>query len=240
MKRIDQKLLCLTVASTSLAVCLDARAQEVRTGMQVNIVVDASGEARVYERYRLPGDTSGIQLQLLDRPCTTVRDVAVWNYRDTVTLQSIRNGPWQILRDSSGRALNADSSGFDVSYRVSLNATSVDIPVLHLTRPIPRREAEGAVLVSVTLDGPARVVDFPTLTHGLAGSWSGSFVAAPSFVHVAPPNQNGSGDPPCQSANAGNFGDGGLSWRFWTLVLIMVAWVPIYLAWARRTREHEA
>lgn len=240
MKRIGPKL-CLIVAGTSLAGCLDARAQEVRAGMRVNIVVDAAGEARVYERYRLPDDTSGIQLQLLDRPCATVRDVAVWNYRDTVTLRSARNGPWQILRDSSGRASNADSSGFDVSYRVSLNATSVDIPVLHLTRPIPHRESEreGAVMVSVTLDGgPARVVEFPTLTRGSGDSWSGSFVAAPSFVHIAPPNQNGSGDPACQ--NAGNFGDGGLSWRFWTLVLIMAAWVPIYLAWARRTREHEA
>jgi len=32
--------------------------------------------------------------------------------------------------------------------------------------------------------------------------------------------------------------DGGLVWRFFLLVGIMVAWVPVYLAWARRSGEN--
>jgi hypothetical protein len=207
----------------------------------VTIVVDSPGEARVRERYRVPDATTGVELQLLDRPCASVRDVAVWNYRDTIRLAGSPNGPWQLFRDASRRAYSADSSGFEVSYRVSLSATSVDIPVMHLTRLIPPREGqrEGAVKVTVTRVGDAgATVDFPALTRDTADSWSGSFVAAPSFVRVTLPDETGT--RACEESTARDTGDGGLWWRFWTLVLIMVAWVPLYLAWARRTRDDDA
>jgi len=33
--------------------------------------------------------------------------------------------------------------------------------------------------------------------------------------------------------------NGGLVWRFFLLVGIMITWVPLYLAWARRSTERE-
>jgi hypothetical protein len=241
MKRIGQIKFCLIGAS--LAVYQEATAQDVRSSMRVNIVVDSSGEARVHERYRVPRDTGGIRLQLLDRPCARVRDVVLRKYRDTIPLAGTRKGPWQIYSDTTDRAYNADSSGFEVTYAVSLQATSADIPVLHLTRPIPRREGEreGAVELSVNFDGDrGGVVGFPALAWDEGGnSWSGIFVAAPSFVRVARRDRKALGAGECPAVDA-RLDDGGLSWRFWTLVLIMAAWVPIYLAWARRTSEPHA
>ena len=207
-------------------------------GVQVQVTVDSTGHARVLERYRIPRDTGRMQLQLLQRACATVSVVTLSTYADTFVLASTVNGPWVTLRDTtaSGQAHNADSSGFDVSYTVSPGAPSVDVPVVQLTRAIPRLEGEreGGVSLSVATDGE---VLFPRLSRRAPGQpWVGRFVAIPSFVRIA---QTRGATPVagCASEVASDSSDGGLTWRFWTLVGIMLAWVPLYLTWARRAQS---
>jgi hypothetical protein len=74
-------------------------------------------------------------------------------------------------------------------------------------------------------------VEFPHMSRQAASEWSGRFIAVPSFVKVRKPN------PGCDALSRASGDNGGLVWRFALLVGIMVAWVPLYLAWARRTGE---
>jgi hypothetical protein len=59
-------------------------------------------------------------------------------------------------------------------------------------------------------------------------------VAVPSFVEVA-----GLRATRCDEGVGAGGDDGGLVWRFCVLVGIMITWVPLYLAWARRSTERE-
>ena len=59
-------------------------------------------------------------------------------------------------------------------------------------------------------------------------------VKVPSFVEVA-----GLRATPCDEGVGAGGDDGGLVWRFCALVGIMIIWVPLYLAWARRSTERE-
>lgn len=237
----------LTTTALLALVASEARTQalpaELIAGVQVTVVVDSAGRARVVERYRVPRDTGALQLQLLERACASVGVVTLSNYVDTRILASTNGGPWTTLRDTTaGRsAYNADSSGFDISYTVSLDSPSADIPLVQLTRPVPRVEERlGSVSLSVATDGEVR---FPRLTRAAPGQlWVGRFVAIPSFAHVERPKgtSTSSSSTNCAAVVARPSSDGGLSWRIWTLVVIMVAWVPVYLAWARRAQEGEA
>jgi hypothetical protein len=209
--------------------------------VEITILVDSTGEATIHERYRVPRDTGGMVLELLDRPCATIGPVTLSNYRTTVVLSGTRRGPWQTFRDSVGTAYNGDSSGFDLGYVTTLHGGG-DIPVMHLTRPIPRREGEreGPVALTVTFrGGSANAVRFPPLAHDIAGTWASHFVAVPAFVHVERADEVAPRTAECAEEGGNDASDGGLSWRFWLLVGIMVLWLPIYLVWARRTRDDD-
>jgi hypothetical protein len=72
------------------------------------------------------------------------------------------------------------------------------------------------------------------MTRQAPNEWSAHFVAVPSFVEVA-----GLRATPCDEGVGERGDNGGLVWRFVVLAGIMVAWVPLYLAWARRSQEGE-
>ena len=230
-------------AATALAWLLagDVRAQQapgVTSAVTIRIVVDSTGHARVTEEYRVPNDSGALQLQLLRRRCTPVSAVRLSAAAKSVMLLQILNSPWTALRDTSGAldSSNGDSAGFGIRYAVSLLQPTADIPLVHLTRAIPRRESEreGGVSVSVVTDGE---VEFPRLSRTAARTWTGRFVAIPSFVRVSLPPATTPRRSGCGNAADADVTDGGLTWRFWTLIGIMVAWVPLYLGWARRTQE---
>jgi hypothetical protein len=73
-------------------------------------------------------------------------------------------------------------------------------------------------------------VEFPHMTRQAPNEWSGRYIATPAFVKIGGFAFACDRKPP-----AGD--DGGLVWRYWLLLGIMVTWVPIYLMWARRTGE---
>ncbi len=219
-----------------------ARAQSTpaaAASVQVTVVIDSPGRAVVRERYRVPRDTGTLQLQLLARACAAVSGVTVSNYVHTLPLSATLHGPWIRLRDTTGQAFNVDSLGFDVSYTVAMAAPSADIPLVQLARPIPRREddREGSVSLSVRTDDEVR---FPRLTRSASTrTWVGRYVAIPSFVRVERAGDTDSAMTTCAGRDTSDSSDGGLTWRFYTLVAIMVTWVPLYLAWARRAHEGE-
>jgi hypothetical protein len=109
------------------------------------------------------------------------------------------------------------------------------IPLVHLAAPLARVDSsrQGAVTVALRFDRGAGQVEFPHMTRQAPNEWSGRYVAAPSFVKVGGPAFA------CDLRTDAPGDNGGLVWRFFLLVGIMVAWVPIYLAWARRSMDPE-
>jgi len=174
--------------------------------------------------------------------------------RDGIVLAGAeaRHGPWITWRDTTPQG--GDSLRLFVSYDVWLGGSRT-IPLAHLTPPLARQDSSrgGAVTVAVRFVRGAGEVEFPHMTRAVPANsaeraeqkahagrngtrqapdeWSGRYVAVPSFVKVG-----GFAFACDRRPTAGD--NGGLVWRFSLLVGIMVAWVPIYLSWARRTGEN--
>lgn len=234
------RLPSFAVAALGLAVGA-LRAQGPIGTVDVQVMVNDPGTVRVEERYVITPAPSTVELRALSRPCAEVGSVRIERDGAETSLVAERHGPWLLHRVASG-ALTAGTLRLTVRYDVRTVGADPEVPLLHLTEPIPQRdgEREGTVHVRVHFaDGRGRVL-FPHMASRADAEWSARYVAIPSFVQISSPGAAGeaSGDCPGSVAASGN--DGGLTWRFFLLVGIMAAWVPTYLAWARRSVEDEA
>ena len=186
--------------------------------VDITIAVYSPTSAHVDEHYVLAPSSQPLTLQMLGRPCTRIENVAFEHNGARMVFAESRNGSWTTW---SGTSLAGDTISLGVSYDVVL-AGDGSIPLMHLGVPLARKDSN---VVHIRFIG-AGDVEFPHMTRQADAEWSGRYVAVPSFVKLA-----GVGD--CAEEASGD--NGGLVWRFFLLVGIMVAWVPIYLAWARRT-----
>jgi hypothetical protein len=206
----------------------DAFAQALRGTIDISITVSSADLAHVEERYDLIS-SAPLELRLLTRPCANIETISVERAGLAMTMVESRDGPWLTLRDSTP----GDSLPFTVRYDVRLAGTGT-IPLVHLAAPSARNNAArlGAVSVDVTFTDQAGQIEFPHMTRQAQGQWTARYVGVPSFVEVS-----GDAVRECDEEIGGNGDNGGLVWRFFLLVGIMIAWVPLYLAWARRSGE---
>ena len=206
-------------AALAISVASDALAQALPGAVDITVTVPSSVDsAHVEQRYVLAPSQAPLELRVLTRPCATIENVRV---EPALGLTQSQSGPWTTWRDS---AASADSLRLVVSYDVRRGGKGA-VPLLHVAA------AMGAVTVTVRFDDDGRRVRFPHMTRTAPGEWSARYVAAPSFIDVG-----GVRSGPCEEGE--DRGDnGGLVWRFFLLVGIMVAWVPLYLAWARRSSK---
>lgn len=219
--------LLAAVAAAHVMPCQSSQAQEAASA-EVMITVDADRRARVEARFTRTGRPTN-ELWVLNRPCVSIENLVVERSGVVVAPLQVTQGPWLILRDTTR---GTDSASWRVSYDVAL-AGAADIPLLHPAASLPREaDGGGTALVRLRFAGDAGRVTFPHLTRDANGDWSATLVAVPSFVSVRSPAVAAAA---CDDPAASSSGDGGLSWRFWLLVGIMIAWVPIYQAWARRS-----
>ena len=188
----------------------------------------SADSAHVEERYEL-GSSSAIELRLLTRPCTTIENLRVERAGLAMNFAESRDGPWVTFRDSTP----GDSLPVIVRYDVRLTGTR-RIPLVHLGTPLARNSAArlGAVSVDVTFADETSRVAFPHMTRQAPRRWSARYVGVPSFVEIA-----GGARGECIEPGNDKGDNGGLVWRFFLLRGIMIAWVPLYLAWARRSGE---
>jgi hypothetical protein len=166
---------------------------------------------------------------VLTRPCASIVNLRVDRGGMALNVAPSKDGPWITLRDTTP----GNSLPLVVQYDVRLTGT-VSIPLVHLAAPLARNSAmpSGAVSVEVMLpDASSRVV-FPHMTRQAPNRWSARYVGVPSFVEIDGRSASDCAEPPIENGD-----NGGLVWRFFLLVGIMVAWVPLYLAWARRSGE---
>lgn len=181
------------------------------------------------ERYTLAPSTAPIELQALTRPCVFIENIRIERDGVALAVAEARKGRWITWRDST--PTGGDSIRLVVRYDAWLGGSGA-LPIVHLAAPLARNDAsrQGAVTVAVRFEREGRV-EFPHMTHQSPNEWSARYVATPSFVIVREAN------PGCDVVSRAPGDNGGLVWRFALLVGIMVAWVPLYLAWARRTGD---
>ena len=214
----------------SIGVAGEALAQARAETADITITSRTPNAVHVEERYALGPSAASLELRVMTRPCMLVENLRV--ERDGVVLKGSEtfNGPWITWRDTT--TARGDSLRLSVRYTVWLGGSRT-IPLMHLTAPLARNESSrlGAVTVAVRFAHRGGQVEFPYMTRQAPNEWSGRYVAVPSFLKVGGPAF------PCDRPPDVAGDNGGLVWRYWLLLGIMVAWVPIYLTWARRTGE---
>ena len=211
----------------SIGVASEARAQARPGTVDIAVTARTPNAVHVEERYLLGPASLPLELRVITRPCMVIENLLI--ERDGVPLDvaEVHRGPWLIWRDTTG----AGGDSLLVRYNVWLGGSRT-IPLAHLTAPLPQNDSprEGPVSVTMRFARGAGEVEFPHMSRQAPNEWSQRYVAAPSFLKV--------GGPALACDRRGAAGDnGGLVWRYWLLIGIMVAWVPIYLSWARRTGE---
>ena len=200
----------------------------------MDITVDVRpNAAHVEERYLLTPSASPVSLRALTRPCVTIGSLAFEQAGSVVPVTESRAGPWITFRGTTHG--QDDSLRLLVRYDVRPAGVGV-IPLVHLASAVTGDDSTrtGPVTVLVRASGPAARVAFPHMTRDAPNEWSARFVAVPSFVEVA-----GLVATRCDKGVGRRSDDGGLVWRFCVLVGIMITWVPLYLAWARRSSERD-
>ena len=205
-----------------------AVAQQQPGTADITITVRTPNAVRVEESY-VVSSSGPLELRAVTRPCVVVEHMEIERNGTRRRVVESRDGRWITWRDTA--ATGGDSSRLTVRYDAWLGGSGV-VPVVHLAEPLPRTDARlGAVSVVVRFARNGGRVDFPHMTRQAPNEWSGRFVAVPSFVKVRDPNLG------CDALSRAPGDNGGLVWRFALLVGIMVAWVPLYLAWARRAGD---
>ena len=214
----------------SIGVAGEALAQARAETADITITARTPNAVHVEERYTLGPSAASLELRVMTRPCMLVEKLRVEG--DGVVLKGSEtfNGPWITWRDTT--TARGDSLRLSVRYTVWLGGSRT-IPLMHLTAPLARNESSrlGAVTVALRFAHSGGQVEFPYMTRQAPNEWSGRYVAVPSFLKVGGPAF------PCDRPPDVAGDNGGLVWRYWLLLGIMVAWVPIYLTWARRTGE---
>lgn len=219
----------LVLATLITCVAGNAHGQAHPGTIDITISARSPNSVRVEERYTLAPSAPSIELQALTRPCVVIENMRVELNGVAQPLAETHNGPWITWRETTRSG--ADSVRLLVRYDAWLGGSGA-VPLVHLAAPLAREPSrQGAVTVAVRFTGIDGEVAFPHMTRQAPNEWSGRYIAAPSFVKVS------SGNKGCDRRLLPPLADGGLAWRFSLLVGIMVAWVPLYLAWARRTGD---
>jgi len=225
------------VAFAALVICVvggagDALAQSRQGTVDITVEV-LSDVAHVEERYVLASSASAFALRVLTRPCATIDNLALEQAGAVLSVTESRAGPWITFQ---GRfAAQDDSLRLVVRYDVRPAGTGV-IPLVHLATALTGNGSTrtGPVKVDVRVSDAMARVSFPHMTRQAPNEWSARYVAVPSFLGVA-----GLRATPCDEGRGEGGDNGGLVWRFFLLIGIMIAWVPLYLAWASRSTERE-
>lgn len=219
----------LACAALVIGVAGDALAQARPGHADITIDATSADTAHVEARYVLAPLPSPIELKVLTRPCVTITNLQMQRDGGAWIVSPSRKGPWMTYRDTIPS--RGDSIRLFVRYDVRLSGTGI-IPLVHPTSAfasgVPARL--GTVSVAVRFADDAGRVAFPHMTRQAARAWSARYVAVPSFVEIA-----SAGPTRCEEGPPERSDNGGLVWRFFLLVGIMIAWVPLYLAWARRS-----
>jgi hypothetical protein len=220
----------LLLATMSTGLTGAARAQARPGTADIRIEARTPNAVRVEARYVLGPSPQPLEIRVLTRPCMVIEHVRLERNGVRLATAEARHGPWITWRDTTPPT--GDSISLLVQYDVWLGGSRT-IPLALLTNTLTGNDPsrQGVVAVAVRFIRVASEIEFPQMTRQAPDQWAGRYIAAPSFVKVGGPAFA------CDRLPAVAGDDGGLVRRYWLLLGIMVAWVPVYLLWARRTGE---
>lgn len=186
-----------------------------------------SGAARVSEEYSLDGSLTGVTLEYLDQPCSVVGSIATTFAGGIVPLEATRRGPWTLFRvrtPEDSTIATALGAVLRIAYDVRLGSGDAAVPIVVPAATLESAGRARGADVTVRLTFAQEIENASVILPRLEparGSWQARFLAIPSVVRVNLPI-----DRRCDQPLAGS--TGGLEWRFWTFVLTMAIWIPIY------------
>jgi hypothetical protein len=214
--------------------------------VQVEIRIGGDRAAIVQEHYRFTRPVT-LELRYLTGPCSdadresmTIRDPA-----GPVGFARSRIGPWVLL---TPEAAHGASPEYWVSYKVPSWTRTTNVPIVLASRALesPPGAAMGIVDLRVVfpVEGDGATVVLPQMQRdGLAGIWSTTMLALPSFIRVrfrsgSLPDECPSPDPGRESAEpaGANGSSGSLEWWVLGFAASLVAWVAFYMRWANSRR----
>lgn len=197
--------------------------------MDITVAASKPNAIHVEERYVLGSSSRPLELRALTRPCVLIENLRVEREGVRLPFGEGRNGAWSTWRSMT--PIDGDSTRLVVRYDAWLGGSGV-LPLVFLDNPLVTTDSsrQGAVSVTLRFAHDSGTIEFPRMTRQAPNEWSGHFIATPSMVKVRPPSFR------CDLPKAPG-DDGGLVWRFYLLIGIMVAWVPIYLFWAKQTGD---
>jgi hypothetical protein len=215
----------------TLAIGAASRAHgQARLGtVDITIAARKPNAVHVEERYVLGPSSQPLEFRALTRPCVLVENLRIERDGAVLPIAEGRRGPWLTWRNST--SLHGDSTALLVRYDAWLGGSGT-LPLVYLAAPLARRDSsrQDAITVVVRYAHDSGRIDFPRMTRQAPNEWTGHYIAMPSMLNVRPPSFR------CDLPKvAGD--NGGLVWRFYLLIGIMIAWVPIYLLWAQRTGD---
>ena len=221
--RLAAALACLLAQET--------RAQSAFDSALVEVSVDDGGRVRVAQIYAREAPTPMPELRMLARPCAAVENVHIRSAGGDTPLQREADGPWVIHRAPA----SAREATVEIRFDVTVTGSGMAVPLLLAGGQVARgTDGRGRVAIRVRSRDSSIAVVFPRMSRPAPGEWRERYVAVPAWLEITR-----AGSTACGEA-AARGDDGGLQWRFLLLAGIMVAWVPAYLAWARRADEQVA
>jgi hypothetical protein len=201
---------------------------------EIQIEIGSDARATVRERYHFV-TASPTEFQYLSDPCSEAGPVSIAVGGTPVDAGSVGQGPWMLLALEQA-ARRAPAQGYSLSYTVQLSGQTANIPLVMPSQPLESVGGYGAGIVRIDVAFPgtgsgASVVLPQMKLDGRSTSWSGSFLAIPSFVRVHLANSTAARD--CRQVATSLLSSGALEWLFAGFGASLVAWIAFYMFWAR-------
>jgi hypothetical protein len=198
----------------------------------INIAIDAPDVAVVNVNLSADRPMAPVAWQFLHDRCAGIDTVLFTQANTTQAVLPSSRGPWTTVP-----APDMSTPTATLRYRVHMFGPVAAIPIVMPAAPLGDR---GAAAVRLRLTIGSRLAHarplFPALHQVGAGEWEAQFPAMPSVVRIA---LNDSVVASCAGeeapASAGPFLP-----IFFSFVAVLVLWVPLYLWWARRSRDSRA
>jgi hypothetical protein len=198
--------------------------------VQIEIRVTDDGQANVTEHYRLSAPTTALPFTYLTDVCSEMSQVAISNTTGNVDFTTQWAGPWMSLTPRS--VSSGLQSEYWLVYTVQLLGATANVPLLMPSSAFDSREGYGKGIVEIHVvfaeSALGSNIVLPQMRQHQM-TWSGSFLAIPSFVRVHLGKQFS--PSACASQSIGT--SRRLEWLIYGFSGSLTAWIVLFIRWAK-------
>lgn len=244
-RRIGPWPVSITLAGGLLLFLAQAEAHDARTPAAVICVrITNEQKAIVSERYLFAkrAVAASPEFVYLLSPSTRITNLNVSFGLNDVPYSTRSSGPWVHLTAGPALSGQAGPSEIRLTYDVQDVAAPVGkdftfpicMPSVSLDTMAQSGADEAEVSVEDMTGSSIRCAILPRLMPSGLGIWRGKFPAVPSWVIVQRANAQ---DRATHLSQGPSYPIGKFNRNFWGLVITLIAWTIVYLAWAMREKQ---